>query len=409
MAKVIAGVTEEKVKEIQENLSKMNERVHKMIKKEINPVYFELTAKMGSPQQQKAEGSKYVPWILEKLMTPQQAKISIALPDPYRDPSWGRETRGVTEQLAKELDLDKEAIDKDLQNLYEKHFLTPTRNGFQIPRFVHVLDAITGSTKFREFFGEDFFDLIYCWMDDETWKFREGRMATGEPPAGMRVIPRWKAIKDIPGIIPLDDIREIIMAHNRYAVIPCQCRVRTVHWRDCDTPEDVCVTFDRGVEVSLDRGIGRELTRKEMFEFFEDLAKYPVVSHGQGISPEKVGSMCNCHWDCCLAYTHIMMPESEYMPGQWNRKSRFEAIVNPEKCIGCRRCVDERCQFSAAQMKYYPEFGEERAYIDTEKCMGCGCCVETCLVGAKSMKIVRPPEYLTTPLARGNFGEQEKG
>jgi ferredoxin len=104
-----------------------------------------------------------------------------------------------------------------------------------------------------------------------------------------------------------------------------------------------------------------------------------------------------------------MMPESKYKPYQWNRKSRFEATVDPEKCIGCRRCVDLRCQFGAAQMKYYPEFGEERAYIDTEKCMGCGCCVETCLVGARGMKIVRPLEYLTTPLTRANFGEPEKG
>jgi len=75
-------------------------------------------------------------------------------------------------------------------------------------------------------------------------------------------------------------------------------------------------------------------------------------------------------------------------------KTRFRATVDPEQCIGCRRCIDERCQFGAIQMKYYPEFGEERSYTDEEKCVGCGLCVETCCIGARGMKIVEPPEYI---------------
>jgi len=53
------------------------------------------------------------------------------------------------------------------------------------------------------------------------------------------------------------------------------------------------------------------------------------------------------------------------------------------------------------QMKYYPEFDAERAYIDEEKCTGCGLCVETCPVGARDMKAVAGPEYLT------EIGEEE--
>jgi len=45
-------------------------------------------------------------------------------------------------------------------------------------------------------------------------------------------------------------------------------------------------------------------------------------------------------------------------------------------------------------MKYYPEFVEERAYVDTEKCMGCGNCVILCPIGARTMKLVQPPEFI---------------
>ncbi len=45
-------------------------------------------------------------------------------------------------------------------------------------------------------------------------------------------------------------------------------------------------------------------------------------------------------------------------------------------------------------MKYYPELGEERAYVDTEICMGCGNCVIQCPIGARAMKLVQPPEFI---------------
>ncbi len=75
-------------------------------------------------------------------------------------------------------------------------------------------------------------------------------------------------------------------------------------------------------------------------------------------------------------------------------KSRFEAAADPEKCIGCKTCV-RVCNFAAAGVKYYPEYGGERSYIDTEKCMGCGSCVVNCPVGAQKMRMWQPdPSYI---------------
>lgn len=88
-----------------------------------------------------------------------------------------------------------------------------------------------------------------------------------------------------------------------------------------------------------------------------------------------------------------MFRQDKYKIYDGMAKSRFEAVVDPQKCTACKTCMD-RCQFGAVQMKYYPEIGEERSYIDTEKCMGCGSCVISCPTEARAMKLVRPPEHI---------------
>ena len=45
------------------------------------------------------------------------------------------------------------------------------------------------------------------------------------------------------------------------------------------------------------------------------------------------------------------------------------------------------CQFDAVQMKYYPEYSEERSYVDQEKCLGCGLCATICESEAISMHL----------------------
>jgi heterodisulfide reductase subunit A-like polyferredoxin len=98
-----------------------------------------------------------------------------------------------------------------------------------------------------------------------------------------------------------------------------------------------------------------------------------------------------------------MVLGSKYPVWEFYAKSRFRTSVDPAKCTGCRLCVDKRCQFGAAQMKFYPEYGEERAYVDEAKCMGCGCCVETCPAGARSMRIVEPPDPDTAATQAGPY------
>jgi len=283
-------------------------------------------------------------------------------------------------------------------DLKKTRFLSRTRKGYQIPRGSH---AFTHGSLYKD---PDLVDMCYVFgrFEERTGREENIRITKerGGGLAGWMILPRWKAIKDLPGVLPIEDWREILKAHRRYTVVPCICRADD-RGRQCDTSEQICMTFDRGADRRIDVAKdGKDHTLKEMLDFIDGMAKEPVVSLLMGSTSKDIKdinellSVCNCHWDCCLAMMPWYLPDAKYGIGEFLYKTRFRATVDPEKCIGCRRCVDERCQFWAAQMKYYPEFGEERAYIDEEKCVGCGLCVETCPVGCKGMKIVEPPEYI---------------
>ncbi len=71
--------------------------------------------------------------------------------------------------------------------------------------------------------------------------------------------------------------------------------------------------------------------------------------------------------------------------------------------------MEKRCQFGGAQMKFYPEYGKEKAYVDVELCMGCGNCVETCPTGARTFKLVRPVEWVTEGPQKRTYQQRSLG
>jgi len=399
--------SEENTKKILDRWNKVKERIDKYVKeKKIDPIYFELAGRISAWM----NTSQYAPWLLESAFTVDQARLCLALPDPHRDPSWGREHLEATEQLAKDLGLDRETADKYLQDMFEKGLVTPTRNGYQITRSSQDLHGFKRGPNYLDRDLSN--DLVLAFTRFEMQKHRNDRLdwikeIGGKPPSAMGPIrPRWKSIKDVPGVLPTEDWREVAKAKEKWGVIGCGCRLddRT---SDSELPVERCFVTDAGFQRRFDRGHARELTLKEAFDLYDELGKYPLLNMGSSqrlTDVNKAGLGCICAWDSCLAMTDYYLPGSKYKVSDFIAKNRFRATVDPEKCIGCRVCVDEMCQFEACQMKYYPEFGEERAYIEEEKCLGCGLCVENCTVGCRGMKIVEPPEYLLEAQQTGGMG-----
>jgi len=339
---------------------------------ETAPIYKELAGRIQPGE------SKYIPRILAKLANLEQAKILRELP------------ASSPEEIAKKLNLDKETVDKHVQELYEKGLIYfPKKGGLRFcHNVVELRDATTSNRKFEKSLGQEFFDLWDAWTNDEVPKaFAERPQPPEGAKPGMRVVPQWKSIKDIPGALACDDVRELLRENeDTLAINPCCC-LRITKKRGTDIPENICIVVQKTGDYSIDRGSGRKITLKEAMDILKEIEKYALVHI---IYNEKHASRLVSNSDeRCLALRFGVDVKKKKVIAP----SRFQAIVDAEKCLACKTCVN-LCLFEAAQMKYYPEFGEERAYIDTEKCMGCGNCVIQCPIGARTMKLVQPPEFI---------------
>ena len=339
-----------------------------------DPTYRELAAKVGDAE------SEYLQRAIAKMVSLEQARLIMALPDADRDPALGRGLE-VSDGLAKKLGLDKKTVEKHMQELYEKGLLFPTRQGPLFARSrMQLHDAVLCAYKYDKELGREFFDL---------WGVMEGAMKQPTPQdlrpgrAVFRVIPRWKSIKDIPGVQPWEDIREILKKQQILAVVRCACkRAHTDRW--CGVPDEVCINVGRTGEYNIGRGAGRQITYKEAMSLLDELDEYPLVH--TTLNQKEVGQLvCNCHYCCCGA-------------AKGASPSRFVAEIDLEKCNGCGICLD-RCQYGAMEMRTPPGLKEERAYISPEICRGCGCCVVACPTDACRMKMVRPPEHVPDTLA----------
>jgi len=338
---------------------------------EIDPIYKEFARKLG------LENSKYLPQILEKLANLEQAKIIRELPNS-------------SEEIAKKLNLDVKKVDKHIQELIEKGLVFPTRKGPQMARsIVQLHDAALANPKFDKELGVEFFDLFAKLMDEEALADGAEQLAGGDRPM-WRIIPLWNSIKEIPGILPSEDVREIIKSQEIIALLHCPCkRERTK--RDCGVPTEVCINFRRTAQYNINRGAAKRITAEEALQVIELTNNHPLI-HLSLNQAEVDQLLCSCHKCCCGPMTTMLL-QKKYKLTDGIAKSRFEAVVHKENCTGCEICIS-RCQFEAAKMKYYSEFGEERAYIDIERCMGCGSCVVSCPEETIKMKLVRPPDHI---------------
>jgi len=338
----------------------------------LDPIYYEMAGLMGDAK------SKYIPRILAKLATPEQARVVRELPSP-------------PEEIAGRLGIPLAMVEKHLQEMREKGLVVLTKHGARMVRnTLQLHDAATTNLKYEKQLGEEYFDLWAAYQLEEHFPALIDTLVGVERGFSYsRILPRWKSIEGVPGVLPCEDIREIMKSQEVIALVPCPCK-KGFQKRQCGLQDETCINVGRTANYNLGRGVGRRITPEEAIAFCDSTDEEPFVHIA--INQKTVNMLvCNCHWCCC----ELILPlyrQSRYPVWKGLSKSRFEATVDAEKCRACGKCV-ARCQFDAVQLQPSPG-GAQKSTVDAEKCMGCGCCVITCPHGARKMKLVRPPEHI---------------
>ncbi len=349
---------------------------------DIDPIYAQLAGRLG------LEDSVLMPQILQRLMSLEQAKIVQELPAP-------------PEEIGAKLNIDEATVEAHLQELFEKGVLFPTRKGYQMARTFSQIHDTQTNPKFDEALGVEYFELWHKLIFEEQGgpiDILLEELAGGALPA-TRIIPRWKSIENTLDVLPCEDVREILKAQDQLALIPCVCQ-RLHPQRECNVPNEKCIVVGRTALYHLKRGDGRTISVEEALSRIEELDNYPVVH----ISLNQKGVnllLCNCH-ACCCDVIRPMRLQTKYALTQALAKSRFLAVVDPDDCRGCRRCL-ESCPFGAVEIKTDADQDHVKACVDPEKCMGCGVCVVRCRAEARTMKLVRPADHIPDTLA-GIYG-----
>jgi NAD-dependent dihydropyrimidine dehydrogenase PreA subunit len=337
--------------------------------------------------------------ILESLITPDQARMSVALP-------------GTVPEVAEQTGFDEAEIKESLDALFSKGVVFVrgdfiTREYYRFARSVGQLHDATLATKQVDIVKDQVF--LDQWQDFclNEWYPDMGASQTSQASPALRIVPVYKAFENTDDVLPCEDFRELMRAQELIAVVPCACRVRTAGvdepCQHCDEGERWnCLQFGRAADYVIKRGSGKALSIEEALELVDDMEEDALLHIW--VNSDRMTGMhfnCNCCRDCCANY--VSMDILDEPIGKAWEKSRFEAIIDQDKCDGCQDCVD-RCQFDAidlvkpdkaAKGKASRKSKKMKAIVDPKKCWGCGVCVPGCKeANAIGFKAVRPAEHI---------------
>jgi Na+-translocating ferredoxin:NAD+ oxidoreductase subunit B len=106
--------------------------------------------------------------------------------------------------------------------------------------------------------------------------------------------------------------------------------------------------------------------------------------------------ICNCCGCCCA----VLRAVNAGLPNVVN--SHYYAEIDPELCVTCGICADERCQVKAIDK------GDDFYSVIKKRCIGCGLCLSTCPEGAIRM-VHKKPEDRSYPPKDEDAWLEERG
>jgi electron transport complex protein RnfB len=207
-------------------------------------------------------------------------------------------------------------------------------------------------------------------------------------PQLMQVLPIEETISSHQETLPYEKVSALIEKSQAFLVNECICKKeRALLDKPCDRPLEVCLALAPLPGIFDKSPIGRVITKDEAYELLKKTEEAGLVHLTNNLQNGQF-FICNCCKCCCGPLRSI----NELGIPAWDVvNSHYYAQIDPNICISCGICAEERCQVGAI------EEGEQAYRIIPEKCIGCGLCISTCPVEAITLvhkdreKNVSPP------------------
>jgi Pyruvate/2-oxoacid:ferredoxin oxidoreductase delta subunit len=323
----------------------------------------ELAAAVGAPD------SKIIPAIFEALTDEKEAQLLLAAAPP-----------ATVAELSEKTGMAADEIEGMIDPLFEKGLIFKSRKpeGIRYYRPRHLLQ-LHDATGVAVNIPQKVLDL---WKEHTRteWPGFVRKLEESLPGPVLRVIPVNVSVEPGAQVMAFEDTKELVDGARNLAVTRCSCRAID---GECGMPVDVCIQIDKAADYAIERGSGRQLTKREAMEMLEMCAQEGLV-HVTDNRRSLGAVICNCCGDCCINWTSL-----KHGANKFAAPSRFRAFVEADECNACELCLD-RCYFEALGV----DDDSGVAVVDQEKCMGCGLCKVVCPTDAIQMELARPEDFV---------------
>ena len=316
--------------------------------------------------------------LLKYLFTPDEARIAMYL-------SMKPETvQQIHERInASGTSMSIKELQKILDRMLYKGTLRPYYEGYDETHY-RAPDPTAGgmlSVQLDNKLTREFYDFLNEYMAEMFGKRTPGTKILNP----LRTVPVEKSIPH-PEKFPVsnyDDVRKMIEdAPGPFAVANCICRQKTKRFATKCTKTDLdetCLMIGPDhARRYVDMGIGRFITREEVYEILDQAQKDGLVLQPE--NSQKPEAICVCCGDCCV----FLKPMKAHPRPAEFFLTNYYAVIDPELCNGCEVCVG-KCQMDAITM------ADDKAAVNPDRCIGCGNCVVLCSSNASRL-VKKEPE-----------------
>lgn len=307
--------------------------------------------------------------ILKKIFTPEDAALFCNL----------RLTFETAEQIAERTGLPFEGLEDRLVAMGKKGQLFCIAMGDT--RFFKMLPWVFGIYEFQlQRMDREFAEL------NEGYSQIYGRQFFSQTPQLMQTLAIEKSIPVHQEALSYEKVSTIIESGQSFLANDCVCKKeKGLLGHPCDRSTQVCLAV-APVPGIFDRSpTGRVISKEEAYRLL-DKAEEEGLVHLTGNVQYGQFYICNCCKCCCGVLRAI---NKFGIPASLVVNSHYYAEIDPETCISCGTCSDERCQVNAIEQD------EESYRVVPERCIGCGLCIRTC--PTESIRLVHKDGKKATP------------